>query len=383
VTDVTTIFPAVRAVILSHTYANPAARGKLHALAGAGAALAVAVPAVWRGPASSDPVSTPFGEDSGVRVVPIPTRGRDPEGAPGSWEGPGLRRLLTDFRPDIVQVEEEPSTRVAAAVSRMAHGLGIPTVVFTAESLKRDRPFLARLRRRRTLSRAGGVLGTNSIATALAREEFPVLAGAAIPQMGLPVPRELAREPHPALAIGFVGRLVPEKGLDLLFKACVRVYGAWTLTIAGTGPEQERLEALAERLGIASRITWLGGVSPRDLEGLWPRLDCLVAPSRATAGWIETHPRQVLEAMSHGVAVVVSDTGALPETVGGAGLVFGDGHVDGLTDALGQLLADAALRDRLAAEGRRRVIAEYVDDAIARKTMAFWQAVREQRPRSR
>jgi glycosyltransferase involved in cell wall biosynthesis len=60
--------------------------------------------------------------------------------------------------------------------------------------------------------------------------------------------------------IGFLGRLDEEKGLDVLLRACVRLYGPWTLTVAGTGPEQETLEALAERLGIASRVTWLGGI---------------------------------------------------------------------------------------------------------------------------
>jgi glycosyltransferase involved in cell wall biosynthesis len=76
--------------------------------------------------------------------------------------------------------------------------------------------------------------------------------------------------------------------------------------------------------------------------------------------------------------VVVSDSGALPESVGKAGLIFTEGQPEGLTDALTRLLEDAALRGRLAAEGRRRVIAEYVDDAIARKTLAFWETVRKQ-----
>ncbi len=61
--------------------------------------------------------------------------------------------------------------------------------------------------------------------------------------------------------------------------------------------------------------------------------------------------------------------------VGKAGLIFSDGHPEGLTDALARLLENAELRAQLAAEGRRRVIAEYVDDAIARKTLAFWETV--------
>jgi glycosyltransferase involved in cell wall biosynthesis len=58
-------------------------------------------------------------------------------------------------------------------------------------------------------------------------------------------------------------------------------------------------------------------------------------------------------------------------------LTFSEGHPDGLTEALARLLEDGELRERLAVEGRRRVIAEYVDDPIARKTLTFWRAVRE------
>lgn len=375
VTRVTAIFHVVRAVIISHTYANPAARGKLHALAGQGVALAAAVPEEWRAPGATEPFRTRFSEENGVRIVPVVTRGIDAGGIPSSWRVSALRQLLTDFRPDIVQVEEEPFTRAAAATARLARALGIPAIAFTAESVPRPLPLLARRRRRRTLHQVRGLLGVNQLASSLARVQVPELTTAALPQLGLPVPRAPAPERHAPLAIGFVGRLVPEKGCDVLLRACARLYGAWNLSVAGTGPEQEALERLAERLGVASRVTWMGGVTQQDLAALWPRLDCLVAPSRGTAAWVESYPLQVLEAMSHGVAVVVSDSGALPETVGRAGLTFGDGHPEGLTDALTRLLEDAALRERLAAEGRRRVIGEYVDDAIARKTLAFWRDV--------
>lgn len=374
-TGVTTIFRFVRAVIVSHLYADPASRGKLRALAGQGAAVAVAVPARWIPSGATAPIETPFAEDSGVRIVPIPTRGAQADGSPGSWQTAALRRLLTDFRPDIVQVEEEPTTSVADVTLRLTRQLKIPAVAYTAVSRTESYPFLARLRRRRTLSRAAAVLGANTIATGLVRAEYSALPTASLPQLGLPVPPALNGEPHPPLAIGFVGRLVPAKGLDVLLRACTRLYGAWTLTIVGTGPDQEQLEALAERIGIASRVTWLGGIPRSDLVKFWPRIDCLVAPSRASANWVETYPTQVLEAMSHGVAVVVSDSGALPEMVGKAGLIFSDGHPEGLTDALARLLENAELRAQLAAEGRRRVIAEYVDDAIARKTLAFWETV--------
>jgi glycosyltransferase involved in cell wall biosynthesis len=375
VTGITAIFLGVRAVILSHHYANPDQRGKLRALVGQGAALAVAVPARWSAPGAPGSHTISFADDGGVRIIPTPTRGVDEAGAPIAWRSSALRRLLTDFRPDIVQVEEDPTARVAPAVTRMARQLGIPVVAFTSDSLPRKHALLAGARRRRALSGAAGVIGANSLATGLVRQEFPSLASAVIPRLGLPVPRAPIPEPHPPLAIGFVGRLVPEKGLDVLFRACIKLHGSWTITVAGSGPAQEELEALAERLGMASRVTWLGAISRQDLVAVWPRLDCLAAPSRTSANWVETYPVQVLEAMANGVAVVTSDSGALRETTGGAGLTFREDHAEGLAEVLGRLLADAELRERLAAEGRRRVIAEYADDAIARKTLAFWREV--------
>lgn len=367
----------MRAVIVSHTYANPERRGKLRALVGQGAALAVAVPARWEAPGAPGGTVTTFADDAGVRIVPTVTSGRDETGAPIAWRSRALRRLLTDFRPDVVQIEEPLTARVTPAVARMARQLGIPVVAFTSESLGRKHSLLAAMRRRRALSAATGVIGANSLATGLVGQEFPTLLSTVIPQLGIPVPRAPVSEPHPPLAIGFVGRLVPEKGLDVLFRACIKLHGTWTVTVAGTGPAQEELEALAERLGMASRVTWLGAISRQDLSTVWPRLDCLVVPSRTTANWVETYPVQVLEAMGNGVAVVTSDSGALRETTGGAGLVFREDHAEGLAELLGRLLAEVELRERLAAEGRRRVIAEYADDAIARRTLAFWREVRK------
>ena len=112
---------------------------------------------------------------------------------------------------------------------------------------------------------------------------------------------------------------IPEKGLDLLFRACVKVVGRWNLIVVGTGPAQEELEGLAERLGIAGRVTWLGALPRSGVEDVWSRLDCIVMPSRTTPRWIEVSPRAALDAMAHGVAVVGSAAGAIPETLGDAG----------------------------------------------------------------
>jgi glycosyltransferase involved in cell wall biosynthesis len=364
----------MRAVIVSHLYADPANRAKLRSLAGLGVSLAVAVPDRW---AASDGRSrgTAWGDDSGVRVVPVPVHGQVAEPARLHWNPKTLRRLLTDFRPDVLHIEEEPWTQPAAVSLRLARRLGIRTVLSTAESLPRSLTFSQRFRRELSLRHASGVIGANRLALALATKRRPTIPNLALPQLGVTPPAPVPRVAHPGLAIGFVGRLVPERGLDLLFRACVGLAGKWTLTVIGTGPSQEELEALAERIGVSARVHWLGAL-PRDaVDQVWPRLDCVVFPARTTPRWVATAARGALHAMANGVTVVGSDSGALPEIVGEAGRIVPEEDVPALAATLEELYANRSECDRLGAAGRRRIMDEFSDDAIAGKTLTFWRKV--------
>ena len=361
----------MRAIVVSHTYIDPAARGKLRALVGLGCGVTAAVPARWA-PAARGPVlSAAWGDDAGVRIAPIPVSEDRGEGV--AWSGSDLHRLFSEARPDLVQVEAEPDTPAAAAATREAERLGIPITIFGAESLARRRGVLQRGRRDRTLRRARGFVAGNRMAARLlseARGEVPV---AVIPQLGLTPPLEIQRPGQGDLSIAFVGRLVPEKGLDVLLRAAVRMHGRWRLTAVGSGPGQESLEALAEKLGIASRITWLGPLPATEVRRLWPEVDCLVVPSRTTPDWVETYHATLIEAMGHGVAVIGSDSGVLPELIDTAGLVVPEGDPAALTLALQHLADSPRERARLGREARLRVMEEYVDDAVARRTLEFWE----------
>jgi glycosyltransferase involved in cell wall biosynthesis len=167
--------------------------------------------------------------------------------------------------------------------------------------------------------------------------------------------------------------LVPERGLDLLFRACVGMTGKWTLTVVGTGPSQEELEALAERLGISARVSWLGPLPRESVDQVWPHLDCVVFPARTTPRWVPSAARGALHAMANGVAVVASDSGALPEIVADTGKIVPEENVPALTSTLQELDVDRAQCERLGGAGRRRIMDEFSDSAIAAKTLAFWR----------
>jgi glycosyltransferase involved in cell wall biosynthesis len=364
----------VRAVIVSHLYADPANRAKLRSLAGLGVTLAVAVPDRW---ASSDGVThrTEWGDDTGVRIVPIAVRGAVTQPERLEWNGKALRALLTEFRPELLHIEEEPWTGTAALAIRLARRMGIRTVLSTAQSLPRSYSIAQRFRRDRNLRFATGVVAANRLALALATKRRGAAPNLTLPQLGVTPPAAEPRASHPAFTIGFVGRLVPERGLDLLFRACVGLAGKWTVTVVGTGPSQEELEGLAQRLGVSARISWLGAL-PRDaVDAVWPRFDCVVLPSRTTPRWVLGVGRAALHAMANGIAVVGSDSGVLAELVGDAGRIVPEEDVPALTAALQELYADRAECDRLGSVGRRRILEHFSDDAIARKTLAFWRSL--------
>jgi glycosyltransferase involved in cell wall biosynthesis len=307
-----------------------------------------------------------------VRLVPIPVSG-DPD-VPGmlKWNSGALKRVISDFHPDLIQVEEAAGAPVAAAVAAAARRMRIPYVVFSWESLWRRRGFLEQRRVRSIVRHAAGILGGNRLAMALLREHAPNAVTAVLPQTGMspsaPVSREISH--HRGLSMGFVGRLVPERGAETLLRACGQLLGPWSLTVAGTGPEQEALEALAQRLGLASRIRWLGGVPRSELEEVWTSLDCLVVPSRDTPAWVERSSPTLLEAMVREVVPVVTRAGALPEIVGDAGIVVDD--AESLAAALQALIAEPERLRVLGQRARQRVLEEYVDAAVAQRTLAFW-----------
>lgn len=366
----------MRVLLLSHAYADPIRRGKAQALARLGHAVTLAVPDVWPGPDGGPPARVPHSDDGRVRVVPVAVSGTPGVPAEARWSRRALRRLLTDYRPDLAQVEEEPGTPAAAVAAAAIHALRIPAVLYVRDSVEGQRPLAERFRRRRTLGRAAGVAGATRLALALVERHAPGVPRLVLPQFGVVAPVDATRDPHEGFVIGFVGRLVPERGLDLLFRACVRLLGPWRLEVAGSGPAQAELEAQAERLGIAARVTWLGAVRPEALAPRWAGFDCVAVPSRTTDDWVETTGAVPLEAMARGVAVVGTRSGIIPELVEGVGEVVPEEDPEALAAALQGLLDRPDHRADLAAAGRRRILAEYTDDAVARRTVAFWEEVR-------
>jgi glycosyltransferase involved in cell wall biosynthesis len=137
--------------------------------------------------------------------------------------------------------------------------------------------------------------------------------------------------------LAFLGRLVSDKGVDVLLEALakLRVSGlAPTLHIIGQGTEERNLRALTVRLGLAEQVHFLGQKTGADLATYLQRVQMLVVPSR----WAEPFGVVALEGMACGCLVVGSEAGGLKEAIGPAGVTIPNGDCAALADVLRQAL---------------------------------------------
>lgn len=146
----------------------------------------------------------------------------------------------------------------------------------------------------------------------------------------------------------FLGRLVSEKGIDLLLEALALLRSRHLtprLTIVGSGPELSPLEEMAERLGVCEQVIFAGPKRNAELVDLLREHEILVIPSR----YDEPFGVVALEGIASGCAVVGSSGGGLPEAIGPCGITFPNGDVGALADALEKLLRQPDERRRLIA----------------------------------
>ena len=174
----------------------------------------------------------------------------------------------------------------------------------------------------------------------------------------------------------FVGRLTAQKGVDVLLRALALPpldgAAAPTLTVVGDGPEAAPLRALADALGVAGRVRWLGALPPDALAPHYAAARALVVPSRE-----EGLGLVAVEAQLCGTPVIAADSGGLPDVVrhGATGLLVAPDQPAALADAVASLLADERTAARLGAAGREAARTAFTPAAAAARHAALYARV--------
>jgi glycosyltransferase involved in cell wall biosynthesis len=312
--------------------------------------------------------SVPWPWHEGMRLACVP--------------GPASRGLITAFAPDVAHIHSPVTLGATARI--VAGRLKIP-VVYTNHYLPVNvRPF----RQRRPglfdalfysyvvgfSNRCSHVTAPTATALRLLREQ-----GLRVPSRVIsngvdlgtywPGPADERIRDRYGLVPGrplilSVGRLSPEKRVDVLLDATARLTNDAHVAIAGTGPQEGSLRARAERLGLTRRVRFLGFVPGSDLPGLYRLADVFAICSEA-----ELQSLTTMEAMATGLPVVATNAYALGELVahGRNGFLASPGRADEIAAYLDILMADPGRRARMAvaslriigAHERQRWLAEW------------------------
>lgn len=181
-----------------------------------------------------------------------------------------------------------------------------------------------------------------------------------------------AVRPAGPLRVLFVGRLVQEKGPDVLLRALAGLSVSFRARIAGAGPLAGQLSGLARELGIGDQVELLGGLGQDALPQLYAWADVFCLPSHR-----EGVPVVLMEAMASELPVVTTAIAGIPELVTDrvSGRLLEPGDSSALTAVLDELARDAPQRASLGRAGRRAVVESFTAGPNAQVLVGLFAAV--------
>jgi glycosyltransferase involved in cell wall biosynthesis len=358
----------MNAVIVGHAAVRAANRQVYRRLAARGIRVTVAIPDRWYSVLGGVLRAEPEPLDSPLRVVVRRRIGKTHTNLYALW--PGIEALIDGGTPCAIYLDEDPPGFMALQCAIAAQKRRAGFVILSLQNIFKRYPPPFNFIQRYVFSRANACVAATRECEEVIRKrgyDGPVsIMRFAYDLTPLPEgERERIAHRHGfgRPAVGFVGRLVHEKGVDLLLRAAQQLRGA-RIVIGGDGPERGALEALAQELGLLDRVHFLGNLAPEEALRVIGALDVCALPSRTTSSWKEQVGRVPIEAMAQAVPVVGSSSGGIPETTGDAGLIFTEESVPELTGAILQAL-DPRCREKLISRGLSHVRDQYSLDRAA------------------
>ena len=217
------------------------------------------------------------------------------------------------------------------------------------------------------------VANTRDIADYLVREGWPADKVHYIPNFATAdehpaLPRAALDTPEDVPLFLAMGRLHSDKAHDITLRALAQIPGAW-LWLAGNGPLDAKLKQMAEKLGLADRVRFLGW--REDAGALYRAADVCLFPSR-----IEPLGNVVIQAWAHGTPIIVAASKGPAALVnhGEDGLMVPLEDADGLAREAKRLIADAPLRARLREAGFARIRDEFSEAAVVQHWFELFAA---------
>lgn len=341
------------------------------------------------------------------KIIPIKTY------FSGKWNSyliKGFKKYLNRIKPDIVHLEEEYWTNVAWQVKRGLQKMpNTKLILFTWENIYHDwrakkgnlyqknRFKLFNKIEKKVLKNVDLIIAGNKEATQVLKKKKYGGAVELLPQFGVndryftkknvgKLKKEL--NPENCFVVGYIGRVNEEKGIESLIRAVAiikqkrKLYPQKKvkLLVIGNGNYKQEGIELSASLSVEDSIVFLDAVDFNQIVDYYNIMDLMVIPSLTTEEWKEQFGRTIIEAMSCGVPVIGSSSGAIPEVIGEAGVIFQEGKAQILSEKINHLAEDDKLRNTLIDKGLKRIKENFTTEIIAKKTYEIYRKLAADRP---
>jgi glycosyltransferase involved in cell wall biosynthesis len=372
----------LRILTIGHSYVVRLNRSVPAALAALpGVEVTIAAPANFEGDLRSMTLEGNVGGEH-YRLVPLRTRFSQRIHF-FSYENRALFRLIREGHFDIVHAWEEPYILAGWQVARAVGPTETRFSFRTAQSLVKSHPPPFNLFEKQAFARAQGwVAGGQLVYDAMVKKGLPAQRGRVLTLAVdmthfQPLPEAERDKVRAELGlrgpvVGYLGRLVPDKGLHMLMQSLEQLRSPWSFLALGSGPMKADIERWAAERGWSDRVR-IVLVKHDEVPRYLNAMHMLVAPSLTMPNWKEQFGRMLIEAFACGVPVVGSDSGEIPHVIDTAGLVVREGDAKAWAEAMEGLLTDPTRRAALAQAGLERCRAKYSNEVVARGYLEFFQ----------
>ena len=340
--------------------------------------VSLVIPSQWSNDYSSDIRTSRWKEFTG-EIIALPVW--KPGNIPLHLYKSNIARLLRRTKPDAIYVHHEPYGLATAQIV-LANELGAKCALgfYGAQNIFKTYPRPFRWLEAWVLNKARFCFPVTEGALEILRRKGYRGAAQVLP---LPIDKNVYH-PEPVRAaewrvklgvgseefvVGYLGRLVEEKGLQTLLRALknCKIGRRWSCVLAGSGPYEASLRLMVSELGLESKVIFLGFVPHFEAPALLSLFDVLVVPSETRQGWKEQFGRVIIEANACGIPVIGSDSGEISNVIRatGGGIIFPEADVHALSAAICEVAEDPDKARRLAEIGAASVSTKYDQEHLA------------------
>lgn len=373
----------MKVLIVSHAYVEETNRRKLELLAfDPGMELGVIYPRKWRTWHGEDKKQLTIDKGQLTYVEHVLDTFNSGDGGRYFYNPIQLIISILKFKPDLIHVEEEPFSIVGFQLSVISLLFKIKLTFFSWENIVELRLGWLRAFFEKVVFRlaVAALAGTKGAKERLEKRGFSKSIEV-VPQFGVDTDLFSPNQPPQGetlwsqVVIGFVGRPTLDKGIDILLEAVSKLPETFNLLWVTTSSSIPLvITDQIKSLGIESRVRVELNIPHEKLVDYYRQMDLYVLPSRTTPTWKEQFGRTALEAMACGVPVIGSSSGAIPEILGGAGLVFEEENSVGLGVKIESLVRSDRTPQIIEA-GLGRVRQYYSAGVVSHKTYDFFRSL--------